>query len=113
MVAAAAVLIGGHSAAGREVVGIHLNGYYYTEPATVRIQVTIEPDEQNRTLRIEADGDRMFRSTEVTLVGDAEKRTRTIEFKNLAAGTYVLRAEVRSSSRVRGMAEQELIVAGR
>lgn len=95
-----------------DVVEIRLRGHYFSEPATVQITVAVEPDAANRVLRVEADGDRMYRSTEVTLLGDGDKRLHTVEFKNLPAGAYELRAEVLSSDRVRGMATQELLVAG-
>jgi hypothetical protein len=95
-----------------DVVEIRLRGHFFTEPATLEITVAVEPDAANRTLRIEADGDRLFRSTEVKLDGDADKRIHTVEFKNLPAGSYELRAEVFSHDKVRGMATQELVVAG-
>jgi hypothetical protein len=98
--------------AATDVVEIRLRGHYFTEPATVRITVAVEPDEANRTLRIEADGERMYRSTEVELAGVADKRLHTIEFKNLPAGEYELRAEVLSKTDVRGMATQGLTVTG-
>jgi hypothetical protein len=95
-----------------EVVEIRLRGHYFAEPATVQITVAVEPDAANRVLRVEADGDRLYRSTEVALSGEGDKRLHTVEFKNLPAGDYELRAEVLSSERVRGMASQELVVAG-
>ena len=95
-----------------EVVEIRLRGRYFSEPATVQVTVAVEPDAANRVLRIEADGDRMYRSTEVELSGVNDKRLHTIEFKNLPAGAYELRAEVLSRDKVRGMASQELIVSG-
>ena len=95
-----------------EVVEIRLRGHYFSEPATVQITVTVEPDDENRALRIQADGDRYFRSSELTLSGKDEKRIHTVEFKNLPAGAYVLRAEVLSLEAVRGQATQELVVTG-
>lgn len=95
-----------------EVVEIRLRGRYFMEPATVHITVAVEPDEANRVLRIEADGDTVFRASDMSLSGASEKRMHAIEFKNLPAGTYTLRAQVFSSERVRGMAEQELVVSG-
>jgi hypothetical protein len=95
-----------------ELVEIRLRGHYFSEPATVQITVAVEPDAANRVLRIEADGDRLYRSTELTLSGDADKRLHTVEFKNLPAGEYELRAEVLGADSVRGMATQELVVAG-
>ena len=96
-----------------EVVEIRLRGRYYSEPATVQITVAVEPDAANRVLRVEADGDRMYRATEMTLQGETDKRLHSVEFKNLPAGAYELRAEVLSTQdHVRGMATQELLVTG-
>jgi hypothetical protein len=96
----------------RDVVEIRLNGRYFIEPATVRILVAVEPDADNRALLIEADGEQMYRSSELTLSGADEKRLHSVEFRNLPAGYYTLRAQVRSSSDIRGMASQELFVTG-
>lgn len=91
-------------------VEIRLQGRFYAEPATVRIIVAVEPDATNRVLRIEADGEQMFRSSEFSLTEDANKRFYTVEFKNLAAGEYVVRAEVLSSTTRVAEAQQPLIV---
>lgn len=100
--------------AGRanDVVEIHLRGHYYAEPATVRIVVAVEPDAKNRMLRIEADGETHFRASELTLIGDQDKRLHNVEFKNLPAGSYMLRAEVFSVDALRGEATQEVVVTG-
>ena len=109
-----AVLIttGTRSGHAREVVEILLRGHYFVEPATVQITVAVEPDADNRALRIEADGERLFRASQLTLEGASEKRIHAVEFKNLPAGAYTLRASVLGSADVRGMAEQELVVSG-
>ena len=96
----------------RDVVEMRLHGRYFVEPATVRILVAVEPDAENRALLIEADGDAMYRSSELTLSGADEKRLHSVEFRNLPAGDYVLRAEVRSVYEVRGWASQRLTVSG-
>lgn len=96
----------------REVVGIVLHGRYFSEPATVRILVAVEPDIENRSLRIEADSEDLFRASELTLDGAREKRLHTFVFNGLPAGYYTLRAEVRSTSTVRGMATQEVVITG-
>src|SRR5688572_15255209 len=106
----AGVLVVTAVTAGRQVVEIRLRGHYFPEPATVRMTVAVEPHAQNRLLRIEADGDAMYRATEVELTGEADKRLHLVELRNLAAGSYVLRAEVRSSNAVLGQATQELTV---
>jgi hypothetical protein len=94
----------------QDVVEIRMRGRYFTDPATVRITVAVEPDAKNRTLVVMADGDRLFRSSEVTLEGEKEQRIHMVEFKNLPAGHYTVRAEVMSNSAVRGSAEESLVV---
>lgn len=109
----ALVFIAALRAMAGEVVEIRLRGRYFSEPATVQITVAVEPDAANRVLRVEADGDRMYRATELTLQGETDKRLHSVEFKNLPAGAYELRAEVlNSADHVRGMATQELLVSG-
>jgi hypothetical protein len=98
------------SIGAEHVVEIRLHGRYYTEPATVRVTVAVQPDETNRVLVVQADGERMFRSSEVSLEGDKSRRLHTLEFKNLPKGSYVLRAEVHSSAKMRGAAEELLVV---
>jgi hypothetical protein len=95
-----------------DIVEIRLRGRYYAEPATVQITVAVEPDAVNRALRVEAESERMFRSSEITLAGAGEKRIHTLEFKNLPAGDYVLSAQVFSSNEMRAVATQQLTVSG-
>jgi hypothetical protein len=106
------VALAGAAGSAKENVEIRLSGHFFSEPATVQMIVAVEPDADNRTLRVEADGDNMFCATEVPLAGDKEKRFHTIQFKNLAAGGYTLRAQVLSNSSVRSQAEQEIMVTG-
>jgi uncharacterized protein YfaS (alpha-2-macroglobulin family) len=115
MLALSAALIAAAVMTGRagEMVEIHLNGRYFSEPATVQMIIAVEPDDANRVLRVEADSDQMFRSSEISLEGRGEKRLHTVEFKNLPAGEYELRAEVLgTNNNVRGMASQDLMVMG-
>jgi hypothetical protein len=109
-----AAVVAGAVVPGRagEVVSIALQGRYFAEPATVRFVVTIEPDDENRTLRVEADSQEMFRASELPLQGAKEKRLHTITFSNLAAGNYTLRAQVLSATDLRAVATDEVVVAG-
>lgn len=95
-----------------DVVEIVLNGTYFAEPATVRFMVAVEPDKANRTLWIEADSGDLYRASEIALNGASEKRLHQLTFKNLTAGYYTLKAEVHSSTGVRGMAMREVVVTG-
>ena len=96
----------------RDVVELRIHGRYFIEPATVRILIAVEPDAENRALLIEADGDQLYRSSELALTGATDKRLHSIEFRNLPAGAYTLRAQVKSSHDIRGSASQDLIVTG-
>ena len=111
---AALIAVGNTSAPShaQDVVHIVLHGKYFSEPATVRFMVAVEPGEKNRTLRVEADSTDMFRASEITLNGSGEKRLHTVTFKNLAAGHYMLRAQVLSTSDVLGTAEDDVVVTG-
>ena len=109
----AAAVLGTSVIPGRaaDLVEIRIHGRYFSEPATIRLVVAVEPDQANRTLRIEADGDRLFRSSHVYLEGRAEKRLHNVEFKNLPAGAYELRAELLTADEVvRAIATQDLTV---
>ena len=106
------VAFAGTSGSAKDNVEIRLNGRFFAEPATVQLIVAVEPNAENRRLRVEADGDSMYRSTEIDLAGDKEQRLHTVEFKNLSAGGYTLRAQVLSTSSIRSQAEQEIMVTG-
>lgn len=100
----------GHTA---EVVSIVMEGTYFSEPANVRFMVAVEPHEENRMLRIEADSLNLYRASEGPLNGADEKRLHPFVFKNLVGGAYTLRAEVRSYTGVRGLATRSIVVTGR
>jgi len=57
-----------------DVVEILLHGTYFSEPATVRFVVAVEPHEANRVLWIEADSADLYRGSEIALSGKGEKR---------------------------------------
>jgi hypothetical protein len=94
------------------VVDIRLRGAYYSEPATVQLTVAVEPNDANRTLSIEADGEGMYTASEISLNGANEKRLHQVTFKSLVAGHYSVRVQVRSSIGVRGVATREIDVIG-
>ena len=106
----AGATVPGHATGAVEIL---LRGRYFVEPATIPITVAVEPDAANRVLRVEADGDQLFRASELTLNGADEKRLHAMEFRSLPAGAYALRAAVLDSKRhVRGIASHELVVTG-
>ena len=95
-----------------QVVEINVRGHYFSAPATVIVNVAVEPGEQNYKLVIEADSERFFRSSEIELTGVSDKRIHTMQFKNLPEGEYELRAEVRSRRDILGKAMRAVTVMG-
>ncbi|MBI4886794.1 MAG: hypothetical protein HY824_06855 [Acidobacteria bacterium] len=96
----------------RDVVEIVLYRQYFPAPATVRFMVAVQPNADNRMLRIEADSTDMFRSSEVSLSGAGEKRLHSFTYTGLPAGSYTLRAQVYSTRDLRGTATSTLTVTG-
>ena len=95
-----------------QIVEIRVRGHYYSAPATVIVNVAVQPDAANHKLLIEAESERFVRSSVIELEGEGDKRIHTIQFKSLPEGEYILRAEVRSRTDVRGQAVQMLTVTG-
>ena len=80
-------------------------------PATVLVQVSVEPNADNRTLRVVVDSERYYRSSEVSLDGDAARRTHPFEFRNLPSGSYEVRAVLLASGgKPRAVAEGRVVV---
>jgi len=80
-------------------------------PATVRVTVTVEPDERNRGLMVEADSLNFYSSSEVTLEGTGSSRVKRFEFKNLPPGEYEVRATVQRNDGGRRIASTQTIVS--
>ncbi len=99
------VALTGSVGSAKDNVEIRLNGRFFAEPATVQLIVAVEPNSANRRLRVEADGDNMFRATEIELQGASEQRLHNVEFKNLSAGGYTLRAPAVHSAICSGVIE--------
>jgi hypothetical protein len=57
-------------------------------PAFMRVQATVQPDAGNRSLRVVAQSDDFYRSTEVEIEGDRGPNVRVIEFAGLPSGLY-------------------------
>jgi hypothetical protein len=60
-------------------------------PCTVRVQAFIEPDARNRSIEFVLDSEAMYTSSTAELDGDRAPRTKEVMFRNLPAGTYLIR----------------------
>jgi hypothetical protein len=106
------VITAGPAADASNTVRILVRSSVYRAPATVLINVRVTPDADNRFLRLEVDGELLFRASEIPLDGANAAAANWFEFRDLPAGHYQLRAELRSSQAVRAVAIQPVIVVG-
>ena len=80
-------------------------------PANVLIQVSVEPNADNRSLQLVIESDRYYRSSDVPIDGDKERRTHAFEFRNLPSGSYEIRAVlIASGGKPRAFADGRTIV---
>jgi hypothetical protein len=63
-------------------------------PAFVRSRVHVEPNTENRMLRLSVDSDRYYRSSDIPLEGDQAAESHWVDWKQLPAGRYEFVATV-------------------
>lgn len=90
-VLAAALLTAAIPAAGNEGLSLRVSPEMCVEPAYVLVRVTIEPDEDNRSLEIVAESEDFFRSSQIELDGAHASRIRVLQYRGLPAGEYEVR----------------------
>jgi hypothetical protein len=84
------------------------------EPANLRVEVMIERRAENRWIRISADAQDYFSSSESQLEGERSSRIRVVTFREVPAGIYELRSEVfGDDGRVMATARTLAVVVGR
>jgi hypothetical protein len=57
-------------------------------PANLIVRALVEASKDNRAIEVVAESDDFYRSSEVTLDGDAAPRITSIELRSLPPGTY-------------------------
>ena len=63
-------------------------------PATVRIEVLLEANDDNRVLRIVADSGEYLRSSTIGLAGARAARFHTVTYRSMPAGDYEIQVEL-------------------
>jgi hypothetical protein len=63
-------------------------------PATLRVRVDVEPARENRSLEIVLESESFFRSSELSLDGEAAPRESRVDYHDLPIGNYTIRAIV-------------------
>src|SRR5262245_12003909 len=108
----ALLLVGGPSIGAEEdAVRIRVWPHVASEPADVVIQVFLQPNADNRMLRVSAESSFFFRSSERQIEGEGGPRTAEFRFRGLPAGDYDVSVQVLGpSGRQRGVARNSFTI---
>jgi len=80
-------------------------------PADIIVYVTLERNAENRLLRVSAESDDFFRSSEVTLDGEDNARVMILHFLQLPPGAYSVTVDVKGvNGQTKGRARCEVNV---
>ena len=83
-------------------------------PATIHILIRIEPHEDNAWVRVTADGDLYYRSTDIYLPGRQAPRYHDVWWKDMPTGEYILWAYLGSRhGKLRAQRHREFTILGR
>ena len=85
------LLLAGAPIDAREPLTMRVWPAVSSEPASVIIRVSVEPDPDNRAIMVVAESADFFRSSQLQLDGDRSSRTNVLEYRGLPAGAYEIR----------------------
>jgi hypothetical protein len=88
----AALLVVAMPAVAGDKLAMRVSPAYSYEPASLTIQLSIEPDAENRMVRVMAESAESYRSSDIQLEGDRAPRTNVISYRGLPAGDYEVRS---------------------
>jgi hypothetical protein len=94
LVMVACVALEGTSPRAKEMVALRVTPTVSMAPATIRVVVTVEPDNDNRRLELVADSGLFYTSSTVQLDGSKAARLQSFILKELPGGTYEVSASV-------------------
>lgn len=95
----------------RDDVAVNVWPRVAMSPANVHVRAVIEPNSANRGLVLEAESNDSYRSTEVELDGASAPRMKSIEFRGLPVGEYVVTATLLGAGHeTRAVARQRVSV---
>jgi len=94
-----------------EALRMRVSPVYSYEPATLLIELFVEPNAANRVLFVAAESPEFYRSSEIALEGERAARTNVVRYKSLPAGAYDVRATlIGVDGRVRASETQRVAV---
>jgi len=87
-------------------------GLTASAPAAVAVIATIPSHEDNRALRVVAESEEFYRSSQIELNGDRAPRTSQFTFRDLPAGEYEITVILGGSRGQRAMSSRAFYVTG-
>jgi hypothetical protein len=100
-------------AAAGDKLAMRVSPAYSYEPASLTIHLSIEPDSDNRVVRVIAESVEFYRSSDIPLEGDRAPRTNVISYRGLPAGDYEVRGVlVGARGQERAMVSRAVTVLG-
>ena len=94
MIFCGAMLVSAVALGASQQVRVRVSPQFSMAPADVIVYVTVERSAENRLLRVSAESDDFFRSSEVPLEGEGSARISILHFRELPAGEYDVTADV-------------------
>jgi hypothetical protein len=105
LILGAAILFNVVSANAGEAVRLRVPISTLMAPAFLRVYIMVEPNAENRALKVSAESPEFFRSSEMPLDGEGSARVTVLIFRDLPSGSYEVTAElIGADGRNRGRA---------
>lgn len=79
-------------------------------PAEVRVEILVEPSDDNRGLDIVVDSSDYYRNSTISLDGARAPRFHTVEYRGMPAGTYTVLVRLRARQGVSRAVQHTLLV---
>ena len=98
MILCGAMLVSAAALDASQQVRVRVSPQNSMAPADVVVYVTVERSADNRLLRVSAESEDFFRSSEVSLEGEGSARISILRFRELPSGEYDVKADVIGST---------------
>ena len=98
MILCGAMLVSAAALDASQQVRVRVSPQNSMAPADVVVYVTVERSADNRLLRVSAESEDFFRSSEVSLEGEGSARNSILRFRELPSGEYDVTADVIGST---------------
>lgn len=106
------LMVGNGAAGSDEVVELRLTATFALAPASVGSVIKVPHHADNRLLRVIADSEDYYRSSDISLEGSSAALSHVVWFKEMPAGRYNIEVTVYGTQGPRGHRMEHLEVMG-